>query len=322
MSVNHLNLSLQDVIRALVYCAVCLMVQCTREEICSSNPAAQLHLRIYVSIGWQAVLNWVARPMTLLIALISECILCLSISLSHRLTYTHVHSLAAFNWSPWWSLLAAFHLSISELCKRAPMPIAMCKRLYIRVHTCKHRQTHTHRFEVCYLPSVLPAGEMLHFSQACYINKAVVYARHTPLHWSLPSHPDRSTDHTTATPNAIITDLILTSVSISHYKSGTNLLTYIFIFNSQFMLYTDDFSGQVANTVSTGKWLSYVPGIEVWINKQDFALIDVTSCLSPVADGSRWNRLLNAAWWLTSDSETSHGAFCFLKFGLNTKVGA
>lgn len=40
VSVNHLNLLLWDVIRAPVYCAVRLMVQSTREEICSRTPSS------------------------------------------------------------------------------------------------------------------------------------------------------------------------------------------------------------------------------------------------------------------------------------------
>lgn len=188
---------------------------------------------------------------------------------------------------------------------QAPMHTAMFTWLYA--------YEHTQRFEACYLPSVLPAGQMLYFSLACYINRVVVCARHTLCCWPLPSYPDRSAGHTTAKPNAIITDLILIAVSVSHFKS--------IHFHIQ-LLFTDDFSGEVASTVSAEKQLSCVPGIGAWINKQEFALIDVMSCLSPVADGSRWNKMQKAARWLTSDSDTSQGAFCFLKFSLNIKVGA
>lgn len=125
VSVNHLHLSLQDVIRALVYSAVCLMVQRTREEIWSSNPAAQQNPWIYVSIMWQAILNWVAHPMTLLIPLISECILCLSISISHTKWHTN-SQLGSIQLVPTVTIISRFP-SVCLWTVRAPMAIAMCK---------------------------------------------------------------------------------------------------------------------------------------------------------------------------------------------------
>lgn len=128
-----------------------------REEVCSRTPAAQLQLWIYASIEWQAVLNWAAHPLTLLMALISERILYLSVSLSYKRTHTHIHSLAAFNWSPWWSLLAAFHLSIFELFEHTWPWLSASGYTYMFMHT----NTET--------DSVPPAGHMLHFSLAYYI---------------------------------------------------------------------------------------------------------------------------------------------------------
>lgn len=240
------------------------MVQCTREGICSSTPTAQLHLWIYVSIEGQAVLNWVARRMTLLIALIFR-LYPLSLNLSLTQTDIRTHSqLGSLQLVPMVIIISRFP-SVCLWTVQEPMHIAVCKCMH--AHAYEHRDKQTHRFEVCYLPSVPPAAQMLHFSPACYINRAAVYASHTPCHWSLPSYPDKSTDHTAATANAIVADLILISVSISSYSINLIPIYQHTFSHSQFTLFTDDFSGQVASTVLTGKRLSYVPGIDVWINK-------------------------------------------------------
>lgn len=47
---------------------------------------------------------------------------------------------------------------------------------------------------------------------------------------------------------------------------------------------------------------------------------DVVSCSLPMAGGSRRNKKQDAAWRLTSDSDISHGAFSFLKSGVNIRV--
>lgn len=69
MSANQFNLLVQDVIRALVYCAVCLVVQRGRNS--SQHPAAPVHL-LYLSINYVTLLRDVA----------SECHHCLSVSVT------------------------------------------------------------------------------------------------------------------------------------------------------------------------------------------------------------------------------------------------
>lgn len=205
------------------FTAVCLMVQCTREEICSSTPAAQLHLWIYVSIEWQDVLNWVARPMTLLIALIFR-MYPLSLNLSLTQTDIRTHSqLGSLQLVPMVIIISRFP-SVYLWTVQEPMHIAVCKCIHFQAY--KHRDKQTHRFEVCYLPSVLPAAQMLHFSPACYINRAVVHASHTPCHWSLSSYPDRSTGHTKCNCSRPHTDQCYNQQL--QYKSDTNSSTYIF----------------------------------------------------------------------------------------------
>lgn len=205
----------------------------------SQHPAAQLHPWIYVSIQWQAVFNWVARPMTLPIALISECILYLSISFSHK--HWHADSqLGSLQLVPMVIIISHFP-SVCLWTVQAPIATTVC---FIYVHAYKHgdKNGHTHTD----LPSVLLAEHMPYFSLACYINRAVVYSRNKLFRWSLLPHPDVSKGHTTATTNAIMTDIILFRVLISHFEFDTNWLTPQFI--SQLMLCINDFSGQVGSS--------------------------------------------------------------------------
>lgn len=104
---------------------------------------------------------------------------------------------------------------------QAPMAITVC---FIYIHACKHGDKNRHTHTV--LPSVLLAGHMLYFSLACYINRAVVYSGNTLFHWSLLSYPGVSKGQRTATPNAIMTDIIIFRVSISHFQSDTTTSSF------------------------------------------------------------------------------------------------
>lgn len=106
-----------------------------REEVCSRTPAAQPW--IYVSIEWQAVLYWAARPLTLLMALISERILCLSVSLSYKLTHKH-SQLGSLQLVPMVIIISCLP-SVYLWTVQAHMAMAVCKWLYIHVHAYKHR---------------------------------------------------------------------------------------------------------------------------------------------------------------------------------------
>lgn len=146
VSVNHLNPSLRDVIRApSLLCSLSNGSVYKGGDLFQhpSSTATSVDLCIYPVTSCFELSgpsndithssNFRTRPLSL------------NLSLSHANWHTkHIHSLAAFNWSPWWSLLAAFHLSISEL-----MHVAMCKWLYMHALAYKHTQ----RFVVCYLPS-------------------------------------------------------------------------------------------------------------------------------------------------------------------------
>lgn len=141
VSVDHFNLSLQDVIRALVYCAVCLMVQCTREEICSST---QQHNYI-CGFMYQSSdkLFWTeSRPMTLLIALISECILCLSIFLSHKPDIHTPSQLGSLQLVPMVIIISPFP-SVYHWTVQAPMHIARA-HAYTCTFTHMNTDTQTH----------------------------------------------------------------------------------------------------------------------------------------------------------------------------------
>lgn len=162
VSVNQFNLLLWDMIRHTVYCAVCSNGSGYTGGDLFQHPAAQLHLLIHVSVDWQAVLNWAAHPVALLIALVFRMYpLSFSLSLSHNLTSIDSHRLAVFNWSQWQSLLAPFHLSISRLCEQ------------LWTQSCAHGHTYTtrlkrsHGFQVCYL--TLSSQQ----DKACHINRAV-----------------------------------------------------------------------------------------------------------------------------------------------------
>lgn len=159
---------------------------------------------------------------------------------------------------------------------------------------------------------------MLYLSLTCYINRAA--ARHTPCHWPLPSYPDRSTGHTAATSNENIS-----------YRPHTNQC-----FNQPLYIYT---SFSYSFSCLCFLQITILGRMQVQFQQENDLICAWDWCMnnktrfctdwcyvmftvSPVADGSRWNKIQNAAWWLTSVSDTSHGAFCFLKFGLNIKVGA
>lgn len=214
-------------------------------------------------------------------------------------------------------IIISRHPSVCLWTVQAPMAIAVCKWLYIQ----GHRYKHTHWFEECCMAYILPAGKTLHFVHACYIIRVVVclcQTHNTPLIVALIPWQGHRPHNSYCNYNRPRANQSLNPPLWIWYQF-INMLSK-FPVNALYRW----FSGQGSSTVSTGERHSCVPGTDVWIVNKilHWFLTDVVSCLLPAAGDSRWNKMQNTAWWLTSDSDTSHGAFCFLKFGLNIKVEA
>lgn len=142
-----------------------------KERDLFQHSAAQLHLWISLSIGWQAVLNRAAYPATLLIALISDCIHHLSMSLAQA--DIAARRLAVFNWAQWWSLLA-HSICLSPCCKYT----VMCTWPCVHGSPCNG----AHRLQACICP-LSPSWTNGTFLFSFLPKQACSHACYTSCHW-------------------------------------------------------------------------------------------------------------------------------------------
>ena len=78
---------------------------------------------------------------------------------------------------------------------------------------------------------------MLHVCLAVYINRPVVYAKHTKRQLIIDQHPDKSTTHKTTSHNAIIKLLSLISVSTATINLSPSINIHFYVQSPVYTLY-------------------------------------------------------------------------------------